>query len=86
MLEMGAGLFVADFGRGLRKGSLEEKQRNDYLKEAYRILQPFGLLLVAEPAKVEKQKELEGAIKEAGFKVLEAYQRASFSCMLAVKV
>jgi ubiquinone/menaquinone biosynthesis C-methylase UbiE len=58
----------------------------DYLKEAHRVLQPFGLLFVAEPQKQRwDEGKLEQAIKDAGFSVMQAYVRSGFRYVVAAK-
>lgn len=55
----------------------------DYLKEAHRLLKPFGYLFVAEPAK--KRADLAGAVGEHGFDVIRSEQRGDFRYVRAVK-
>lgn len=65
--------------------SLMGRNWRDYLEEAYRTLQPFGLLLVAEPARRWEEGKLEAAVEEAGFGLLSTYRRADFLYVQAVK-
>jgi hypothetical protein len=55
------------------------------LVEANRTLKPFGLLFIAEPARRWKDGALEAAVDEAGFVVLQSYQRGDFRYVQAVK-
>jgi hypothetical protein len=57
----------------------------DYLVEANRTLKPFGLLFIAESARRWKDGALEAAMDEAGFVVLQSYQRGDFRYVQAVK-
>jgi len=57
----------------------------DYLVEAHRVLRPFGLILVAEPAKKWAGGALEVAIGEL-FKVVDSYQRGDFLYVVGVKL
>ena len=65
--------------------SLMGRNWRDYLAEAHRTLQPFGLLFVAEPARRWEEGKLEAAIEEAGFGLLSSYRRADFLYVQAVK-
>ncbi len=58
--------------------SLMGRNWSDYLKEAHRVLQPLGLLFVAEPARRWEQGRLEQAVEECGFGLLPAYRRGDF--------
>jgi len=66
--------------------SLMGKNWTDYLAEAHRTLQPFGLLFIAEPVKRWNEGVLDGALVEAGFKVAQDEQRDSFRYITAMKV
>jgi len=67
--------------------SLMGRNWRDYLKEASRVLQPFGLLFIAETArKWEDLRPLEEAAREAGFRMLPATRRGEFVYLTAVKV
>jgi hypothetical protein len=66
--------------------SLMGKNWADYLTEAHRLLQPFGLVFIAEPVKRWNECVLEGALVEAGFRVAEDEQRDSFRYITAMKV
>jgi hypothetical protein len=57
----------------------------DYLAEAHRVLKPFGLLFVAEPARRWVEERLEQAVKEHGFNLMFSYQRDNFHYLGAVK-
>jgi SAM-dependent methyltransferase len=50
--------------------SLMGRNWRDYLKEAHRILQPFGLLFIAEPSRRWTEGALERAVEEAGFDLI----------------
>lgn len=66
--------------------SLMGRNWRDYLAEAHRTLQPFGLLLIAEPAKRwEEEGKLEGAVEQAGFDLLPSYRRGDFLYVRAVR-
>jgi len=66
--------------------SLMGRNWADYLAEAHRVLKPFGLLFVAEPAEKRwVQERLEQAIKEHGFNLMFSYQRDRFQYLGAVK-
>jgi hypothetical protein len=65
--------------------SLMGRNWRDYLEEAHRTLQPFGLLFVAEPARRWEEGKLEAAIEEAGFGLLHSYRRGDFFYVQAVK-
>jgi hypothetical protein len=65
--------------------SLMGRNWRDFLAEAHRTLQPFGLLFVAEPARRWDEGKLEAAIEEAGFGLLHSYQRGAFFYVQAVK-
>ena len=56
--------------------SLMSKNYEDYLIEAYRLLKPMGLLMIAEPAdkwvkkeEDEEQKDLKKIVEDLGFKI-----------------
>jgi hypothetical protein len=57
----------------------------EYLAEAHRTLQPFGLLFVAEPAERWAQGKLEKAVEEAGFGIMDSSQRGRFRYVTAGK-
>jgi len=57
----------------------------DYLAKAHRVLQPFGLLFVAEPARRWEEGQLEQAVEDCGFEVLPSYQRGDFRYVRAVR-
>ncbi len=65
--------------------SLMGRNWHDYLKEAHRLLQPFGLLFIAEPQKRWGEGQLEQAVEEHGFSVMFSYQRGDFHYVGAVK-
>jgi hypothetical protein len=65
--------------------SLMGKNWTDYLTEAHRVLQPLGYLFVAEPVKRWRDGVLERSIEEAGFSVVNTYQRGAFRYVVAVK-
>lgn len=66
--------------------SLMGRNWSEYLKEAHRVLRPFGLLFVAEPARRWEEGRLERAVEECGFGMLPAYQRGDFRYIRAVKL
>jgi Hypothetical methyltransferase len=57
----------------------------DYLVDANRTLKLFGLLFIAESARRWKDGALEAAVDEAGFVVLQSYQRGDFRYVQAVE-
>jgi hypothetical protein len=66
--------------------SLMGRNWPEYLQEAHRTLQPFGLLFVAEPARRWAGDALERAVEGgACFRVLESYQRGDFRYVVAAK-
>ena len=50
--------------------SLIGRNWTEYLEEAWRVLKPYGLLFIAEPAHPWGEQGLEGAAVEAGFVVI----------------
>jgi hypothetical protein len=78
---------LEDGSLGAAVFSLSLMGRNwpEYLAEAHRTLQPFGLLFVAEPENRWDQGKLEKAIEEAGFNVMPTSQRGSFKYITAVR-
>jgi hypothetical protein len=78
---------LEDGSLGAAVFSLSLMGRNwpEYLAEAHRTLQPFGLLFVAEPEKRWGQGKLEQAVDEAGFSIMDSHQRGSFRYVTAVK-
>jgi len=56
----------------------------DYLAKAHRVLQPFGLLFVAEPARRWEEGQLERAVEDRGFELLPSYQRGDFRYVRAI--
>lgn len=66
--------------------SLMGRNWRDYLAEAHRTLQPYGLLFIAEPARRWETGALEKAVEEAGFDLIgSAEQRGNFFYLRAVK-
>jgi hypothetical protein len=66
--------------------SLMGRNWRDYLAEAHRTLQPFGLLFIAEPAKRwEGREDLEEALQDAGFDLLPTTQRGDFLFLRGIK-
>lgn len=65
--------------------SLMGKNWSDYLQEAHRTLQPFGLLFIAEPVKRWGEGKLEQAVNEHGFTRMFSYQRGDFRYIGAIK-
>jgi hypothetical protein len=65
--------------------SLMGRNWRDYLAEAHRTLQLFGLLFIAEPAKRWQDGSLERALEEAGFDLLRSRRRGAFLYVRAVK-
>ena len=65
--------------------SLMGRNWRDYLAEAHRTLQPFGLLFIAEPAKRWEADALQRAVEEAGFDVLPSRRRGDFLYVRAIK-
>jgi len=65
--------------------SLMGRNWPEYLTEAYRTLQPFGLLFVAEPAKRWAEEKLEKAVEKAGFSIMGSSHRGRFRYVTAVK-
>jgi hypothetical protein len=66
--------------------SLMGRNWRDYLAEAHRTLQPYGLLFIAEPARRWETGALEKAVEEAGFDLIgSAEQRGDFYYLRAVK-
>jgi hypothetical protein len=76
----------ASLGAAVFSLSLMGKNWPDYLAEAHRTLQPFGLLFIAEPVKRWESGALERAIEEGGrFSILNSYQRGQFRYVVAAK-
>ena len=68
-----------ELGAAVFSLSLMGRNWPEYLKEAYRTLQPFGLLFIAEPSrKWEDLSPLEEAARTAGFKMTPAEWRGQF--------
>ena len=65
--------------------SLMGRNWSDYLVEAHRTLQPFGLLFVVESARRSEEGQLERAVEEHGFELLPSYQGGAFRYVRAVK-
>lgn len=66
--------------------SLMGRNWRDYLAEAHRTLQSYGLLFIAEPARRWETGALEKAVEEAGFDLIgSAEQRGDFFYLRAVK-
>jgi Hypothetical methyltransferase len=66
--------------------SLMGRNWRDYLAEAHRTLQPFGLLFIAETARRwEGNPELEEAVRDAGFEPLPTTRRGDFLYLRAIK-
>ena len=67
--------------------SLMGRNWRDYLAEAHRTLQPFGLLFIAETAKKwEGREDLEEAVRAAGFELLPTTPRGDFLYLRGIKV
>lgn len=67
--------------------SLMGRNWRDYLAEAHRTLQPFGLLFIAETARRwENSSELEEAIRAAGFELLPTTRRGDFLYLRGIRV
>jgi hypothetical protein len=67
--------------------SLMSRNWRDYLAEAHRTLQPFGLLFIAETAKRwEGREDLEEAVRAAGFELLPMTRRGDFLYLRGIKV
>jgi len=59
----------------------------DYLAEAHRTLQPYGLLFIAEPARRwEGTEDLEKAVRAVGFELLPTTRRGDFLYLRGIKV
>jgi hypothetical protein len=66
--------------------SLMGRNWRDYLTEAHRTLQSFGLLFIAETARRwEGSTELEEALRDAGFELLPPTRRGDFLYLRALK-
>jgi len=80
-------LVDSSLGAAVFSLSLMGRNWRDYLGEAHRTLQPFGLLFIAEPAArwSAKPGELEQAVEEAGFELLPSRRRGDFLYVRAVK-
>jgi hypothetical protein len=78
---------LEDSSLGASVFSLSLMGRNwpEYLAEAHRTLQDFGLLFVAEPDKRWDDGKLERAVGEAGFSVMTTCQRGRFRYVTAGK-
>jgi hypothetical protein len=67
--------------------SLMGRNWQDYLTEAYRTLQPLGLLFIAEPSrKWEDPTPLEEAARTAGFQMMTATTRNGFLYLRGMKL
>lgn len=79
---------LQDESLGAAVFSLSLMGRNwlDYLREAHRVLQPLGLLFIAEPARRWEEGRLEQAVQECGFGVVPAYRRGNFWYLRAMKL
>ena len=67
--------------------SLMGRNWREYLKEAHRTLQPYGLLFIAEPAhNSEGKADLEEALEAAGFELLPSTRRGDFLYLRGIKV
>jgi hypothetical protein len=75
----------ASLGAAVFSLSLMGRNWPEYLAEAHRTLQLFGLLFVAEPVKRWAEEKLEKAVEEAGFSIMNSNQRGSFRYVTAVK-
>lgn len=60
----------------------------DYIKEAFRVVKPYGHLFICEPKKkVEKRIEvLKKEIESTGFKIYEFYSSSQFTYIYGVKI
>jgi hypothetical protein len=67
-----------ELGAAVFSLSLMGKNWREYLAEAHRTLQPFGLLFVAEPARRWLDGNLASAVEAAGFYVVTSDQRGDF--------
>jgi hypothetical protein len=75
----------ASLGAAVFSLSLMGRNWPEYLAEAHRTLQPFGLLFVAEPAGRWAEEKLEKAVEETGFSIMDSSQRGRFRYVTAVK-
>ena len=69
--------------------SLMGRNWREYLAEAHRTLQPFGLLFIAETAKRWESfagQDLEEAVREAGFELLPTTRRGDFLYLRGIRV
>jgi Hypothetical methyltransferase len=66
--------------------SLMGRNWRDYLTEAHRTLKPFGLLFIAETARRwEGRRDLEEAVRLAGFELLPTTRREDFLYLRGIK-
>jgi hypothetical protein len=76
-----------ELGAAVFSLSLMGRNWRQYLREASRTLQPFGLLFIAETArKWEDLRPLEEAVRSAGFEVLPASRRGEFVYLRGIKL
>ena len=76
-----------ELGAAIFSLSLMGRNWRDYLGEAHRTLQPFGLLFIAETARRwEGSSELEDAIRAWAFELLPSSRRGDFLYLRGVKI
>jgi hypothetical protein len=76
-----------ELGAAVFSLSLMGRNWRDYLTEAHRTLQPYGLLFIAEPARRwEGREDLEEAVRAVGFELLPTTRREDFLYLRGIKV
>lgn len=76
-----------ELGAAVFSLSLMGRNWRDYLAEAHRTLQPYGLLFIAEPARRwEGREDLEEAVRAVGFELLPTTRRGDFLYLRGIKV
>jgi hypothetical protein len=76
-----------ELGAAVFSLSLMGRNWRDYLTEAHRTLQPYGLLFIAEPARRwEGREDLEEAVRAVGFELLPTTRRGDFLYLRSIKV
>ena len=67
--------------------SLMGSNYEDYLKESYRILKPYGNLFIAEPKKKGERirDDLKKQLTKIGFKIVDDYYSSNFLYLDCIK-
>ena len=68
--------------------SLMGSNHVDYLKEGFRILNPYGSLFICEPKKKAESRldKIKEEIEDIGFKIIEVKPSSQFIYIDAVKI